>query len=153
MDDGDVEGMCARMPAWLALVAGPWFIIRMHCHALWHSDRRRRLWIAAELVANLLLVVCVLTVWDSPVLDYHVTVMALGQCLAGFFAVWTVHHGCDRSHQIARTLRGRFKTMISFSMFYHLEHHLFPQVPTCHLSQLAVRLDAVAPELQSKQVF
>jgi fatty acid desaturase len=79
--------------------------------------------------------------------------MATGQCLAGFFAVWTVHHDCDRAHFIARTLRGRLKNLCSFGMFYHIEHHLFPQVPTCHLAHLAERLDAAAPELQTKQVF
>src|SRR5207244_3041090 len=34
MDDEDMEGMCARLPAWRALLAGPWFLIRMHYHAL-----------------------------------------------------------------------------------------------------------------------
>ena len=29
---------------------------------------------------------------------YHVGVMAIGQCMTSFFAVWTVHHDCDRSH-------------------------------------------------------
>jgi fatty acid desaturase len=38
-------------------------------------------------------------------------------------------------------------------MFYHLEHHLFPAVPTSHLPELARRLDAVAPALNSKRVF
>jgi fatty acid desaturase len=26
----DIEGMCARMPAWRALLAGPWFVLRLH---------------------------------------------------------------------------------------------------------------------------
>jgi fatty acid desaturase len=36
---------------------------------------------------------------------------------------------------------------------YHVEHHLFPTVPTCKLPTLAERLDRVAPELKSKLVF
>ena len=35
----------------------------------------------------------------------------------------------------------------------HVEHHLFPTVPTCHLPKLAERLDEVAPELKTKLVF
>jgi fatty acid desaturase len=31
-------------------------------------------------------------------------------------------------------------------MFFHLEHHLFPQVPTARLHILARRLDAAEPE-------
>jgi len=38
-------------------------------------------------------------------------------------------------------------------MFYHVEHHLFPAVPTCKLPILARRLDAVAPELATSKVF
>jgi beta-carotene hydroxylase len=38
-------------------------------------------------------------------------------------------------------------------MFYHLEHHLWPAVPTCHLPRLAERLDAVAPGVRERQVI
>jgi len=38
-------------------------------------------------------------------------------------------------------------------MFFHLEHHLYPRVPTCHLPILAQRLDRAVPELAHKQVF
>jgi len=98
-------------------------------------------------------VVVVFAVLDVAALKYHVIVMAAGQCLTAFFAVWTVHHDCDRSHFIARTLRGWLKNALTFSMFFHVEHHLFPKVPTCHLGRLAQRLDDAAPELQQKRVF
>ena len=45
------------------------------------------------------------------------------------------------------------KSAVSFGMFYHLEHHLFPRVPTCHLPALAERLDQGVPELPRKRVF
>jgi fatty acid desaturase len=38
-------------------------------------------------------------------------------------------------------------------MFFHVEHHLFPAVPTCHLPQLARRLDEAAPEFTRLRVF
>jgi fatty acid desaturase len=86
-------------------------------------------------------------------LRYHVIAMVAGQCLTAFFAVWTVHHHCDRTHYIARTLRSRIKNRITFDMFRHIEHHLFPRVPTCHLPELSRRIDLAAPELKSKIVF
>jgi fatty acid desaturase len=67
--------------------------------------------------------------------------------------VWTVHHDCEASREIARTLRNRLKSTIAFDMFFHVEHHLFPRVPTCRLPELARRLDQVAPELSRKQVY
>jgi len=95
-----------------------------------------------------------LTVLDVWWLRYHVAAMAAGQCLTAFFAVWTVHHGCERRRgPIARTIRGRVKALISYEMFFHVEHHLYPTVPTCRLPLLAKRLDAVAPELAARRVF
>jgi fatty acid desaturase len=50
-------------------------------------------------------------------------------------------------------LRHRLKSAASFGMFYHLEHHLYPRVPTRHLPALAERLDRKVPDLTRKQVF
>ena len=136
-----------------AILLGPIFPWLMHRKALAVANRRQRRWIVVELLASGLVVVLGFGVLDVAVLRYHIIVMALGQCLTAFFAVWTVHHDCDRSHFIARTLRSRFKNFLSYSMFFHVEHHLFPKVPTCHLSMLAERLDRAAPELQEKLVF
>jgi fatty acid desaturase len=87
------------------------------------------------------------------VLRYHVLAMGAAHCFTAFFAVWTVHHHCDRTHYLARTLRHRMKNAITFDMFRHIEHHLFPAVPTCHLAELSMRLDQAAPELKQKIVF
>jgi fatty acid desaturase len=47
---------------------------------------------------------------------------------------------------LARTIRSPLRNALSFNMFFHLEHHLFPQVPTAHLPVLARRLDRAVPE-------
>ena len=153
MDDEDVEAMSARMSAWRAILIGPAFPVLLHANALRLARPRQLRWIGAELLANAAWVAWVFGLSGAPVLAYHVIAMGIGQCLTAFFAVWTVHHDCDRSHYIARTLRGRILTFVTFDMFYHVEHHLFPQVPTCRLPQLAARLDQAAPELQTKRVI
>jgi fatty acid desaturase len=38
-------------------------------------------------------------------------------------------------------------------MFFHDEHHLFPQVPTCRLATLAERIDVAAPGRDHQAVF
>ena len=153
MDDRDLEGYSARLSAWRALVYGPVFPVRLHVQAWRLGRRRHRAWISSELAANAVWIFLVCGLLDAFALQYHVAVMALGQCMTAFFAVWIVHHDGDRSYRIARTLRGKLKNRISFEMFFHLEHHLFPKVPTCHLPTLAERLDRAAPELQAHQVF
>ena len=153
MDDEDEEAMSARMSAWQAILLGPVFPLRLHATALRLANRRYRAWIIGELTANAVILVLVFGVLNVAALRYHFMAMAAGQCLTAFFAVWTVHHDCDRSHFIARTLRGRLKNFVSYCMFYHVEHHLFPRVPTCHLPALAERLDQAAPELKKMRVF
>lgn len=153
MDEEDIEAMSARLTALRAILMGPLFPLLLHKKALEVAKPRQLRWIYSELLANIVWIYVVFWVFDIGFLKYHVIAMCIGQCLASFFAVWTVHHDCDRSHFIARTIRNHIKSLITFDMFYHIEHHLFPAVPTCHLPKLAVRLDKVAPELKEKRVF
>jgi len=148
----DVEGVAARRSAAGALLWGVVFPVHLHVAALRLARPRQRRWMLVELALSAGLIAGAI-VAAQPVMSYHVAAMAAGQMLSGFFAVWTVHHDCDRWHQIARTLRHRLKSAAAFNMFYHLEHHLYPHVPTCHLPTLAERLDEAVPDLPLKQVF
>ena len=151
--EGDVEAMSARLPAWRAILLGPLFPVRLHERALVLASPARRQWIRLELAANVLFIAATLFVLELEWLRYHVGAMLVGQSLTAFFAVWTVHHGCDAEGNFARTIRNRAKALVTYNMFYHVEHHLFPAVPTCKLPALARRLDEVAPELAAKKVF
>ena len=151
--DEDIEALSARMGAFQALAVGPLFPVLLHTTALRLGSPRVRRWVALELAAGLAVVALVYGILPAGALRYHLGAMAVGHCFTAFFAVWTVHHGCDRHHFIARTLRGRLKNLVSYHMFRHVEHHLFPAVPTCHLARLSDRLDDAAPELRTMQVF
>ena len=153
LSDEDVEAMSARLPAWRALLIGPWFPLRLHHKALQVATATQRRWIVAELVANAIWIAIVFGVLRWRMLEYHVAVMAIGQCLTAFFAVWTVHHDAIDDVVPARTIRDPLKSRLTYSMFYHVEHHLFPAVPTCRLRVLAQRLDAIAPDLARRAVF
>jgi fatty acid desaturase len=153
MDDEDMEALSARMGALKAIFFGPAFPILLHWNAWKNARPRIRRWMLAELMTSIVLGFVVFGIMDIHALQYHFAVMAVGQCLTAFFAVWTVHHDCGRSHFIARTLRNKLKNFVSMNMFYHVEHHLFPRVPTFHLPKLAERLDQKAPELCKKTVF
>jgi fatty acid desaturase len=148
----DVEGQTARRSAWRALGAGVAFPFALH-RAAWRralgSDRR---WIGVEMgLTGAMLALAVAGV--SAQVTHHVALMAIAQALTGFFAVWTVHHDVDAERQVARTLRDRLKSALALGMFFHLEHHLFPRVPTCHLPELAARLDQAAPDLPKAAVY
>lgn len=68
---------------------------------------------------------------------------------SGLIAVWGLHHDCD---EIGRTERNPIVNALTFNLFYHAEHHLFPAVPTDNLPKLAKRLDKVAPHFSKNSV-
>jgi fatty acid desaturase len=148
LQEGDVEGNWARMPAWKAIVYGPVFIIRQHSAALHSKDR---VTIGCELTAIAAFITAAFLL-HIPFLRYHVFAMLAGELLSGFFAVWTVHHDCDEE-VFARSLSHRWKNRLTYNMFYHLEHHLFPGVPTIKLPILAARIREALPDVTIKEVF
>ncbi len=148
----DVESATARMPWWKALLSGPWFIVFLNWSGYKMAKATKKRWIRAEWLCSVAWVVAVFLVGPTG-LQWLVTAMIVGECFTGFFAVWTVHHDCDAETEIARTQRGWLKNLVSYEMFFHVEHHLFPAVPTVRLPELAARLDEVIPQLQAKQVF
>lgn len=152
LEDEDDEGATARLSWWRAILAGPHFYFRLHLSAWRLAGGRKRAWIAIEVLAITGVLTLAFGVTDWLALRWHVAAMLAGECLTGFFAVWTVHHGCD-AHEPGRTQRGKWLNRLSYSMFFHAEHHLFPAVPTGHLHLLAERLDAAMPELRQPQVL
>ncbi len=151
--DSDVEAASARLSGWRAIRSGPLFPVRLHRAALRYGNRRQRRWVRLELAANAIWIVAVFTLLELPALRYHVAAMAIGQCQTAKNAVRTVHHGCEPApHRFARTLRSGWANFLTMHMFFHVEHHLFPRVPTCHLPQLAERLDKLAPEYKEMRV-
>ncbi|MEO5821563.1 MAG: fatty acid desaturase [Vicinamibacteraceae bacterium] len=148
----DVEGQTARGSGVRAIGAGLAFPFRLHRAAWRRASRLDRRFIAGELLLTAALLAIAATQVSAQV-SQHVALMAIAQGLTGFFAVWTVHHDVDEERQVARTLRHRVKSAVALGMFFHLEHHLFPRVPTCHLPRLADRLDDAAPELSKVTVY
>lgn len=141
----DIEAMGAHRSALGAILLGPRFPFLLHRAALAGARSTTRSWIIAELAANCVWLALAPGIIPCGALRYHVLAMALGQCLTAFFAVWTVHHDCDARGAVARTIRNPVRSALTFAMFFHLEHHLYPRVPTAHLPILARRVDEAVP--------
>ena len=79
--------------------------------------------------------------WSAAPLTYCVF-MYIGSCLYPITTAWLPHFKPDSSILgQARSLRGKIIPALLFNLSYHLEHHLYPQVPSYNLPQLADRLD------------
>jgi len=145
----DIEGKCGRMSGRHVLAYGPLFPIEMHLGAWRRGGRLLRRRMRVDLALNLA-VLGAAAASASPVLAYHLSAVACAQCLTAFFAVWITHRHCHGEDLVARTQRSRLLNLVTYNMFFHLEHHLYPAVPVKRLGQLAARIDAAAPELAGR---
>ena len=94
LEEDDAEGCTARLSWWRALLMGPLFPFRLHRMAWRLGNATKRAWIAAELAAAVSVLI-VAVYLPSTALRFHAAAMVLGESMTGFFAVWTVHHGCE----------------------------------------------------------
>lgn len=152
LSEEDYEGKSARMTWYGAILYGPIHAFLIHKVTLQLGNLKYRQNVILEL-SSISIFTAIVLYFQIHFLIYHIFMMVLGEFLMAFFAVWTVHHDTHESPELARTQRKTWKNMLTFSMFYHLEHHLFPAVPTIKLPELAKRIDDALPELEKRNTF
>lgn len=152
LTDDDYEGKSAGMTWYGAILYGPIHMFLIHKVTLQLGNRKYKRNVLFEL-SSIALILFFVFYFNIHFLIYHYSVMLIGEFLMAFFAVWSVHHDTEENPELARTQRDGWKNKITFSMFYHLEHHLFPAVPTIKLPELAERIDNVLPDLAKKKTF
>lgn len=137
--DDDVEGAAAKMGWFRALIDGATAQPRLWGWALRHTSGPKRRWIVAEGIVILLWAGWCLT---SPVGVAYLAVTLAGSWVYPFMTSFVPHDasGSDALHQ-TRLFRGRVVALLSCEHLYHLEHHLYPQVPHQRWRELALRLD------------
>lgn len=160
LGDNDIEGSLAKVSWWQALLGGITYRLDIYRQGLHLSSRRNQnlAWLEFALIGSVVIVTLILTAFTiatlailAQVLIYHILTMILANASVGIIAVWGVHHDCDET--IARTERNQLVNLLTFNLLYHVEHHLFPAVPSNHLPALAKRLDAAVPHLTKKRVL
>lgn len=153
MSDDDMEGQCGKMRMRDVLAYGPRFPVDNHRWAWANGGPAVRQRMRIDAALNLgMIALALASGWQW--LIYHIAICAAAQCMTAFFAVWITHRGCAHDALIARTQRSRLVNLLSYNMFFHLEHHLFPGVPVKRLPALAARIDTACPEIaaQAKHV-
>lgn len=135
----DLEGAAARM-SWVgALLDGLTAQARLWLWALQHSHGVERRWIIAEGIGVLLwALICLQT---SVGIAYLVCIVA-GSWLYPLMTGFMPHDATNEDPlRQTRLFRGRVVAWLSWEHLYHLEHHLYPQVPHQRWPELARRLD------------
>lgn len=140
----DPEGEAARRTPLRALADGPLHVARIWLWAFRRARRpARRAWLLTEAAVPLVALAAgaALARW-SPALLAYVVLVTVGGWLYPLVTVNLPHHDYgDEPLTQARTLRGRLVPALLLEQTYHLEHHLYPRVPSHNLPRLARRLD------------
>ena len=136
--DDDVEAVAARMPLRRALFDGFAQQPRLWWYAFRHAPRECG-WIAGEGVAVVALIAVSVA---SPLSALYAAMMIAGTWIFPIVTV-IIPHDARGTSELTRTrlFRGKVLSVIAVEHLYHLEHHLYPQVPHHNWPVLAKRLD------------
>jgi beta-carotene hydroxylase len=141
----DPEGDPARMGFWGAVLYGPLFLPRLWWWAYRRNgarpDQRRWLLLEASWAVGVPVTGVVLWPWVPAVLVYALLVL-VGSWVYPLLTVHLPHHDYrDTPLTQTSSLRGTIIPALFLELTYHLEHHLYPGVPSHHLPELSRRLD------------
>ena len=141
----DPEGDPARLTFQNAVLYGPLFLPGLWWWAVRRSRGQRReqafLWAEAALALAVIMASGVLARHTLAPLLYATLVIA-GSWTYPLLTVHLPHRDYGETPLTqTHTLRGRIIPAIFLELTYHLEHHLYPQVPSHNLPELGRRLD------------
>jgi fatty acid desaturase len=144
-EDDDPEGYPAKLSLLGAALYGPVFLARLWWWAFQRNQGRRdqRAWLLVEGVLPFVVVGAGLLLWgQTPYVLLYAVMAIVGSWVYPLLTVYLPHKDFgDTPLTQTHTLRGRIIPAIFLELTYHLEHHLYPQVPSHHLAELARRLD------------
>jgi fatty acid desaturase len=141
----DPEGYPAHIGLVGAILYGPIFLPRLwwwaYCRQRGRPSQRR--WLLAEAAIPLVAAAVGLLLWPvTPYVLAYVAMALIGSWVYPLLTVYLPHKDFGETPLTqTHTLRGRIIPALFLELTYHLEHHLYPQVPSHHLAQLAARLD------------
>jgi beta-carotene hydroxylase len=141
----DPEGYPADLSMVGAILYGPIFLVRLWWWAYRRVGRGQRAWLLAEAAVPFAAVGAGVLFWRGPLI--YATMMIVGSWVYPLLTVHLPHrhYGEDPLTQ-THTLRGHVVPRLFLELTYHLEHHLYPQVPSHNLARLAQRLDPFLDE-------
>ncbi|WP_165072716.1 fatty acid desaturase family protein [Paludisphaera rhizosphaerae] len=146
----DPEGDPARMSLLKAVAWGPFFLPRLWLWAYSRSKRggAERRWLVVEAGFALAVAIAGVCLYRrTPAVLLYTSLVVIGSWVYPLLTVHLPHrdYGETRLSQ-THTLRGRIVPALFLELTYHLEHHLYPEVPSHNLAELSRRLDPLLRE-------
>lgn len=149
--DKDPEGRASYYSFFRTLLEGPIFHPKLILWSLKNGNSETRLWIPIELLFIISFwILGILTIEQFPFLIIYQVTVTLGSWVIPLITSYLVHMPLNQeSIRQTKIYRGLFFRIIALDHLYHLEHHLYPQIPHRRWSQLAKILN---PHFQKKQL-
>lgn len=143
--DDDPEGYPAKIGFLGAVLYGPIFLWRLWWWAFGQNKGKpwQRFLLCIEGSMPIVGLIVGILCWNlSPAVLFYVVMAIVGSWVYPLLTVYLPHKDFgDMPLTQTHTLRGRIIPSIFLELTYHLEHHLYPQVPSHHLAELSHRLD------------
>lgn len=140
----DPEGEAAGKTLFQAILMGPFYVPRLWYWAMNRMKNRQNelIWMLLEAsFASFIYLIAILLIPMSFTPIVYVVVMTLGAWLYPLVTAHLPHseHGEDELHQ-SKSIHGKILPKLLLGLNYHLEHHLYPNVPAFQLHELSKRL-------------
>jgi beta-carotene hydroxylase len=140
--DDDIEGAAAHMSLLRTLAEGVVFQPRIMIWAAFRPHRARPIVLLEIGSVIALLTASYATIPLTPIFAVYATLMIMGSWVIPLVTSYFVHNSEGRTAlQQTYLFRGKVASIIAMEHLYHLEHHLYPQVPHHNSPLLARRLD------------
>ncbi len=143
----DPEGAPARMRFGQAVLYGVVFLPRLWVWAYrrQRGNRPQQCWLLLEAGWCLGVMVAGALCWPwTKAVGAYAGLVLVGSWVYPLLTVYLPHHGYgDHPLHQTGTLRGWIIPALFLELTYHLEHHLYPGVPSHHLAELSKRLEPV----------
>ena len=144
-EDEDPEGYPAHIGLLGAIFYGPVFLYRLWWWAFRRSKKRtgQRVWMIVEILIPISVFTTGIFLWKTmPAILVYAVLALVGSWVYPLLTVYLPHKDFgDTPLTQTHTLRGTIIPALFLELTYHLEHHLYPQVPSHNLAELARRLD------------
>lgn len=148
--DDDIEGAAANMSFLRTLAEGVIFQPRIMIWAARKHGVRHPVVFVEILIVLALLIACFATIRWTPIFAVYATLMILGSWVIPLATSYIPHNPAGLTTLTQTHLfRGKVLSILALEHLYHLEHHLYPQVPHHNWPKLAKRLD---PYFKSAEV-
>ena len=145
--DDDIEGHAAKLGLVRALLHGILFQHRIFWWALTVNSKHRR-WILVEgLVLYSLFAAAIALFPTYPIFSAYAAIIHIGGWIIPFMTSYIPHDAQGETELTqTRLFRGKALSFLALDHLYHLEHHMYPNVPHQNWPKLAKRLDSFFQE-------